>query len=111
MKLKTTKKQIKNNYNKIYSIGYCNAQFLLEYLSPFAYSSGVYGWSCDYYKIDDICISTGYNPIGENINYDLVRKYDDKANKILRNYDLDYQKRKNKVNKLLTKFINELKNL
>ena len=109
MKLKATKKQIKNNYNKIYSIGYCNAQFLLEYESPFAYSSGGYGWSCDYYEIDDICISTGYRTVGENINYDLVRKYDDKASKILRNYDLDYQKRKTKIKKLLTKFINEVK--
>lgn len=109
MKLKTTKKQIINYYNKIYSVGYCEAQFLLEGISPFAYSKGIYGWACDYYEIEDICISTGYNPIGESIDYNLVRKYDNKANKVLSNYNLDYQKRKNKVNKLLVKFINEIK--
>ena len=108
MKVKTTKKSVKNAFINIYSIGYCNAQNLLQDISPFAYSSGTYGWSCDYYEIEGICISTGYNPIGENVNYDLVRKYDKKAKTILDNYNIDYQKRKNKVNKLLTKFINEL---
>jgi len=109
MKLKTTKKQVKNYYNNIYSIGYCGAQNLLQGVKPFAYSKGAYGWSCDYYEIGNACISTGYNPIGENIDYDLVRKYDDKAKAIFDNYNVDYQKRKNKVNKLLVKFINELK--
>ena len=109
MKVKTTKKQINNYYNQICSIGYCNAQYLLESVAPFAYSTGIYGWACDYYEIENACISTGYNPIGESINFDLVRKYDNKAMHILKDYNLDYQKRKNKVNKLLIKFINELK--
>ena len=109
MKFKATKKQIKNNYSKIYSIGYCGAQYLLDGINPFAYSKGVYGWSCDYYEIENICISTGYNTIGENINYDLVKKYDNKAKAIFNDYNVDYQKRKKKVNKLLIKFINELK--
>ena len=110
MKVKTSKKSVKNYFNNIYSIGYCNAQYLLQGVNPFAYSSGTYGWSCDYYEIEGICISTGYSPIGKSIDYDLVRKYDDKAMKILDNYNIDYQKRKNKVNKLLLKFINEINN-
>jgi len=109
MKLKTTKKQIKSYYNQIYSIGYCNAQYLLYDIPPFAYSSGAYGWNCDYYEVDGTCISTGYRPIGESIDYNLLIKYDNKAKKVLRDYNLDYQKRKNKVNKLLIEFINELK--
>jgi len=108
MKLKVTKKQIKNNYTKIYAIGYCNAQNLLEGVTPFAYSSGSSGWSCDYYEIDGICISTGYAPIGESVDFDLLRKYDKKAGEIRSNYNVDYQKIKNKINKLLVKFINEL---
>lgn len=108
MKLKTSKKQVKNYYNYIYSIGYCDAQYLLQGINPFAYSKGTYGWACDYYDVKGICISTGYNPIGENVNYDLIRKYDNKARAILDNYSVDYQKRKTKVNKLLIKFINEL---
>ena len=108
MKLKTTKKQVRNSYNKIYSIGYCHAQNLLEGVTPFAYSSGIYGWSCDYYEIENTCISTGYDPIGESVDFDLLRKYDKKACEIRSDYDVDYQKRKNKINKLLVKFINEL---
>lgn len=108
MKLKTTKKQVRNYYSKIYSIGYCQAQNLLEGVTPFAYSSGNYGWSCDYYEIEDTCISTGYSPIGKSVDFDLLRKYDKKANEIRSNYNIDYQKRKNKINKLLVKFINEL---
>ena len=110
MKVKTTKKSVKNAFINIYKIGYCDAQYLLEGVNPFAYSSGKYGWACDYYEIEGICISTGYNPIGEWVNYDLLRKYDKKASEIISNYDLDYQKRKNKVNKLLVKFINEINN-
>jgi hypothetical protein len=79
MKLKATKTEIKNGYNKILRIGYCELQFLLKYESPFAYSAGIYGWSCDYYDIDNICISTGYSPIGEYVDRDIVRKYDDMA--------------------------------
>ena len=108
MKLKVTKKQIKNNYTKIYAIGYCDAQNLLDGINPFAYSSGIYGWSCDYYEIDGICISTGYNTIGEGVDFDLLRKYDKKAGEIRSNYNIDYQETKNKINKLLVKFINEL---
>ena len=110
MKVKTTKKSVKNAFINIYSIGYCNAQNLLQGVNPFAYSSGTYGWACDYYEIENVCISTGYNPIGDSIDYNLVRKYEDKATKIMDNYNVDYQKRKNKVNKLLLKFINEINN-
>lgn len=61
MKCKTTAKAIRANYgSRILSIGYCDAQALLRYETPFAYSSGVYGWNCDYYDIDGVCIATGY---------------------------------------------------
>ena len=111
MKLKTTKKAVKNHYTKIYSIGYCDAYYLLQGIEPFAYSSASYGWDCDYYEVNGVCISTGYRSIGESINYQLVEKYEGKAKKVFDNYNLDYQKRKNKVNKLLVKLINELETI
>lgn len=110
MKVKTTKKSVKNAFCNIYSIGYCNAQNLLQGIDPFAYSTGVYGWSCDYYNIEGVCVSTGYSTIGEKINYELVNKYENKATKILDDYNVDYQKRKKRVNKLLIKLINEINN-
>jgi hypothetical protein len=110
MKLKTTKKQIKNNFNNVYSFGYCQIQNLVYYKNAFAYSSGSSGWSCDYYEIDNVCLSTGYSPTGVGIDYDLVRKYEDKAKKLIGNYDLTHKVRKNRCNKLLSKLINEIQN-
>jgi len=106
MKLKTTKTQIKNNFNTIVSIGYCDIQYLTYYKNPFAYSSGVNGWACDYYEIENICLSTGYSPIGQNVDYNLIRKYELKAQKIVLDYNIDYKIREKKINKLLKDFIN-----
>lgn len=75
MKFKTSKKAMKDYYGgNLYSAGYCELQYLLHYKNASAYSCGVYGWSCDYYEIGDICISTGYSPIGERINYEIIKK-------------------------------------
>ena len=81
MKLKTTKKQIKENANQLYAVGYCELDSLLKYEYPFAYSAGVYGWSCDYYQFDGVIISTGYSTIGEHCPYDLQKKYNNLAKK------------------------------
>lgn len=110
MKLKTTKTQIKNNFVKIYSIGYCGIQYLTYYKNPFAYSSGVYGWACDYYEIENVCLSTGYNPIGQNVDYKILRKYELKAQKIILDYTLEYETKQKKINKLLIEFIKTLIN-
>jgi hypothetical protein len=109
MKLKTTKKQVKNNFNNILSFGFCNIQYLTKFKNPFAYSSGGYGWACDYYEVDNVCLSTGYSPIGENVDYKLMRKYEEKAQKICNNYELSYKVRERRVNKLLIEFINKCK--
>lgn len=80
-KIKTTKKEMNENY-RILSIGYCNAQYLLAYEAPVAYSAGVYGWACDYYNIDGVIISTGYSPLkNKNMkdDYKLIREYENRA--------------------------------
>jgi hypothetical protein len=105
MKLKTTKNQVKNNFVNILSLGYCDIQYLTSYKSPFAYSCGSYGWSCDYYEINNVCLSTGYSPIGINVDYKLLRKYELKAQKIVYDYNLEYKLREKKVNKLLNDFV------
>lgn len=82
MKLKATKKEMKEGYYRIIGIGYCDAQFLLSNEKPFAYSCGLYGWKCDYYDIDGILISTGYDYIetkNARQDYNLIREYDKKA--------------------------------
>lgn len=110
MKFKTTKKQMKEYYgSKLYSIGYCNAQYLFTFEQPTAYSTRAEGWACDYYEVNNICFSTGYSPVGKPVNYELLKKYDDQARTVLYsniNPDIIY----NTINNLLNDFINELLN-
>lgn len=105
MKIKTTKSAIKQGFYTVISIGYCDLQNLLNYVSPFAYSAGINGWACDYYEIGNVCISTGYSPIGQSVNSDLIREYDTKAEKIKFNNSLDYSEKKVQVTYLLNEFI------
>ena len=72
MKTLTTNKEIKSNFYKIVKIGYCDAQYLLSFKNPFSYTCGVYGWNADFYEIGNTCISTGYRPIGESVDYKLL---------------------------------------
>jgi hypothetical protein len=101
-KIKTTKKEMKQNY-RILGVGYCEIQTLLKYQNPVAYSSGVYGWACDYYYIDDVIISTGYSYI-DNKNmkddYNLIKEYEKKARSL---------NNKEEVNNLLFELISKLK--
>lgn len=108
MKLKVTKKEILNSGNKIICINYCKAQNLLIHTEPFAYSCGVYGWACDYYDIGGVIISTGYNPIGEYADRNILDKYEEKAEKINCNYNLSYEEQKKQTAELLSEFIKEV---
>ena len=93
MKLQTTKSNIRNNFGTILTAGYCELQYLLNYCSPFAYSSGVYGWNCNYYqpstKYGGVCIATGYNTerlSGKRVSYKLVKEYEQKALEVVNDY-------------------------
>lgn len=111
MKYRTTKKEIRNCGSSVYKVGYCNLQFLLRFDNPFAYSEGVYGWACDYYKIgdyDSIIISTGYSPIGKALDCNICKEYDRKAREIFENYDLTCEQKKSEVKALLDKFIQQI---
>ena len=102
MKLKTTTKEMRQFY-RILQVGYCELQFLLNAVSPFAYTCGVYGWNADYYEIDGVLIATGYRSMPQSKNvtcdYKLVRKYDDQARSLSPDETRD----------LLKKFIKEIK--
>lgn len=108
MKLKTTKKAIRNSGYNVLKIGYCNAQNLLRHKSPFAYSERGEGWACDYYQIDNTIISTGYDPIGCKVDYNLVREYDEKAAAIWRDYSRTYEDQEAAVDTLLASFIEKV---
>lgn len=52
MKLKATRREITNNFCKIYLIDYAYG-FLPE---PFAYNSGCFGWNWNAYDLGNICL-------------------------------------------------------
>lgn len=65
---------------------------LLRGCDAFAYSAGVYGWSCDYYKFNGLVICTGYNTIGKDINK-ITNDYEKRAAAISNNYDLNWREK------------------
>lgn len=115
MKYKTSKKEMKENYKYILSVGYCEAYNLLRNQQPNSYCSGIYGWRCDNYELtgtkNKILLSTGYSPIAtKNLkeNYKLIEKYNLKAGKILNEKNNDYEKILKKLDKLVIKFVDEV---
>lgn len=109
MKLQTSKKQVLNSFYKVISVPYCGAQSLLNCHSPFAYSAGIYGWSCDYYQIGNVCISTGYSPVGTPVNYNLLRDLELKAEKLRGDYSIEYSDLCKQLDELITELINSVK--
>ena len=82
MKYKTTAKAVRNGYGRVISVGYCDLQSLLNYKSPIAYSSGIYGWNFDVYDIDGVAIATGYRGMpskNSKADYSLIREYEDRS--------------------------------
>lgn len=107
MKAKITDKQARDYVS--FSIGYCDAQYLLKAYNPLYYTAGIYGRKSDIYYINGLYIATGYGPVWERIDYELVRRYDRKASEIWGDYDTPYEKRQKKVEKLLNKLLETAK--
>ena len=112
MKLKTTRKEIKNKVasNYIWRVGYCDMQNLLYYKNAVAYTSGVYGWNFDLYEVEGVYFTTGYrNMIGKQVDYELLRKYEKQASEIIKTWGKhSTEEKKELVNNLLKEFIKEL---
>ena len=103
MKLRATKKEMREGYDKVLRIGYCNAQNLLWGEEPFAYSAARYGCNCHYYDVHGVLISTGYSPIeskGMKSDYGRIQEYDKRAERI--RFEIkDFTVRRQKTRELL----------
>lgn len=90
MKLKTTRKAIKEAFSHVLKLSYCELQCTLKTadLDPIAYTARAEGWASDIYDVSDysplsgsVAISTGYAPFGDTrLNY----KITDAAERIAR---------------------------
>jgi len=106
MRAKVTKSKVKNEYAEIIAVPYCYAQNLLRFVDSVFYSAGTYGWSCDYYEINGVCISTGYSPIGVYCDSKRLSEYEEKAECAYRNKDYVYDECKEYVMSLLNDWVN-----
>ena len=86
-----------------------NGQYLLKPFDAFAYSAGVYGWNCDYYLIGDNVLIYGYRGNGNVIPYNIIKKYDNKAKKVLDN-EHNYNIKRTKIYDIINDMIDELEN-
>ena len=105
MKLKSTRKQITDNFSKIYLIDY-KYGFLPD---AFAYNSGYMGWNWNAYNLDNICLIEGYRNFPE---CKLLPKY---AQKIVDEYERKvtastFSERVKIDKKYLNKFVKALLN-
>lgn len=108
MKFRTTQKSMKEHYT-IYSVGYCNANALLYGEDAIAYNSGVYGWNCDYYYVDGICICTGYRPHGISTKAVKTSEYEKAAEEIRNNWDLSYDEKCERIAAIRSAWIAAIK--
>lgn len=107
MKAKVTNKYIRNTFDNIFYVNDSRIEDAVRTIEPFAYNCGVYGWNCDFYEIDNVCISTGYRPIGKAIDSKIVEKYRLKIQAIQsKNYNWMLEKKH--LNIVLHKFIKEV---
>ena len=108
MKVQTTKKAVKNSYNKIVCVGYCGLQKLLVLEKPVAYTAGVYGWNADVYDLDGIALITGYRPFADiKPSLELIRKYEQEATEVI--YTIhNYEMQKEALKDLLNSFLEEV---
>ena len=115
MKYKTTKKEMKENYYTILSVGYCELQYLLRYKAADSYCFSIYGWACDNYELTGskriLLLSTGYNPIkSKNINKTnkeiekITKKYEKKAEEIQHKKGITCQQIEKKLHNLIIEF-------
>lgn len=108
MKTKVTRSEVYRYHNKVISIGYCAAYYLLIGEEAIGYNHGIYGWNYDLYSIGNVAISTGYRPIGESVNYEILDRYEAEAKSIYEDRTRSYEDRIADIKQLLSDFIHEV---
>ena len=118
MGLELKAKQVKENY-EVFSLGYCDAQHILERGKKTGYTAGVYGWNSDIFTFGNIAISTGYRPF-HNVTdkqnekgREVILKYEKKAEKAEKSFDAaknnyNFSKLYKKLETLYIEMFNEL---
>ena len=81
-------------------------QYLMDDLDPDFYTVGVYGWNFDAYVFHDnkVIITTGYRGMfGDQVNYEIVKDFDDRAREIC-SKTWNYEERRKLLHNLRQEF-------
>lgn len=111
MKIRTTKKAIRDSYSNIICLGYCSLR-ALDYLDADYYCIRREGWAFDAYVIsNDTVIVTGYAPFG-NIKptYTSIEAYNKKLIPIIDKYreTTNYERFIAEIQELVKQFAEEV---
>src|SRR5574344_1113052 len=109
MKAKVTNKYIRSSFDNIFYVNDSRIEDAVRTIEPFAYNCGVFGWNCNFYEVDNVCISIGNRPIGKAIDYKIIEKYRRKIEAIQAK-KCHYILEKKKLNIVLHMFIKEVLN-
>lgn len=108
--MKTTRKEIYRIYGKesVISLGYCEIQSIVNYLTKIGHTERLEGWAADIYELpkpyNNIVICTGYAPFGTSS--EKTRKVCERWEKLYYNYD--YTQRKEWLNDLRVNYTKQL---
>ena len=113
MKKIKTAMTICKNFQHVYSIGYCDLQYIAPrtMIEPQFYNCGVYGWNCDLYVdyTSDTVITTGYrNMRGQSIPLETLNKYERRACEIEKKEFKTLKEKQNAYYENFQAFIKEL---
>ena len=87
---KITKKEITNIFKNIYKVPDNSIHYLTWDINRFGHTEGIYGWNADIYIIGSAVVVTGYRPFGQQVDYEIVKTYEEQARQIVQAIDLDY---------------------
>ena len=108
-----TKKAVRESYSRVLSIGYGGLDNALRCETRRWYTAGVYGWNADVYVIDGVAIVTGSRAFGDKVPYQLIEKYEKKAEALGEEYRQKkfytglFEDEKQELRSLLQDFIKE----
>lgn len=115
MKVKTTKKQVRESYDVIIDAGNGNAQTLLKPLDAKWYVVDSIGWACDVYEVGwGVVLTDGRQSFGTvKPDRELMRRYEEKAKEIVDSYrgkigEGAHTKRNMEIAELRGKFVDEV---
>ena len=96
MKILVSRKQIKDNFRKVYERN--KSQTIFYGQSPEYYAIGIYGYNCDVYIIDnDIAVAVGYRPFGEYLPEAIENEIYKKALRVIEEIKYGYNEKVRKI--------------